>query len=65
MFQRVDPAIWNISQEGRGMGKAFRKMEIGDVIEVPYRECHSNAKRVGVVVQTTCIEGKFYAKRVK
>lgn len=47
------------------MGKAFRKMEIGDVIEVPYRECHSNAKRVGVVVQTTCIEGKFYAKRVK
>lgn len=63
MFEKVDPAIMGKSR--RGATKAFREMEIGDVIEVPYSQMHSTAKAVGITVTIHGVDGRFYAQRVK
>jgi hypothetical protein len=65
MFEKVDPGIFEQRPRNRGMAAAFRAMEIGDVIEVPYLQCHKTAKMQGIVVTVSQIEDKIYAKRVK
>lgn len=64
MLEKVDPAIFNTPRAAYGrLARAFRSMDVGDVIEVPHQAVHSQAKAVGIRVSVRKIDGRFYAKR--
>lgn len=63
MFEKADPAIW-VTQRPNSIKDAFSALKVGDIIEVPYQQCHSSARLLGIRVQVRAINGKYYAKRV-